>query len=227
VSRRHARRERVPSAAGVTIALETGGLRRTPPVPGSEANRTAGAVAGLEETRDMDHYIPKRRVPVTYWSTDHGVAEGQIFLDLDPSGSRHQTILAKLNSPSRFIPVATGSDGRIELVSRVRLVRLVPGPDVLHSDVFTRGFAPSREEDAEVWLTDGSSVTGRVWMPLERPTQRISDFMNQRGREFFVLLSAREVQLVNAAAVARMAISESAGAPLTTRGSRMPEVLPT
>ena len=175
----------------------------------------------------MDHYIPKRRVPVTYWSTDHGVAEGQIFLDLDPSGSRHQTILAKLNSPSRFIPVATGPDGRIELVSRVRLVRLVPGPDVLHSDVFTRGFAPSREEDAEVWLTDGSSVTGRVWMPLERPTQRISDFMNQRGREFFVLLSAREVQLVNAAAVARMAISESAGAPLTTRGSRMMEVLPT
>ena len=64
-------------------------------------------------------------------------------------------------------------------------------------------------------------------MPLERPTQRISDFMNQRGREFFVLLSGREVQLVNAAAVARMAIAENAGAPLTTRGSRMMEVLPT
>ena len=175
----------------------------------------------------MDHYIPKRRLPVTYWSADHGAAEGRIFLDLDPSGSRHQTILAMLNSPSRFIPVATGPDGRIELVSRVRLVRLVPGPDVLHSDVFTRGFTPSREEDAEVWLTDGSSVTGRVWMPLERPTQRISDFMNLRGREFFVLLSGREVQLVNAAAVARMAIQESAGAPLTTRGSRMTEVLPT
>ena len=175
----------------------------------------------------MDHYIPKRRIPVTYWSADHGAAEGQIFLDLDPSGSRHQTILAKLNSPSRFLPVATGPDGRIELVSRVRLLRLVPGSDVLHSDVFTRGFAPSREEDAEAWLTDGSSVTGRVWMPLERPTQRISDFMNQRGREFFVLLSGREVQLVNAAAVARMAIQENAGAPLTSRGSRMMEVLPT
>ena len=171
----------------------------------------------------MDHYIPKRRVPVTYWSADIGTAEGQIFLDLDPSGTRHQTILAKLNSPSRFIPVATGPDGRIELVSRLRLLRLVPGSDVLHSDVFTRGFAPSREEDAEVWLTDGSSVTGRVWMPLERPTQRISDFMNQRGREFFVLLRGREVQVVNAAAVARMAISESAGAPLTSRGSRMTE----
>lgn len=171
----------------------------------------------------MDHYIPKRRIPISYWSADTGAAEGQIFLDLDPSGSRHQTILAKLNSPSRFLPVATGPDGRIELVNRVRLLRLVPGPDVLQSDVFTRGFTPSREEDAEVWLTDGSSVTGRVWMPLERPTQRISDFMNQRGREFFVLSRGREVHLVNAVAVARMSVAESAGAPLTFHASRMVE----
>ncbi len=169
----------------------------------------------------MDHYIPKRRLSITYWCAETGEANGQIFLDLDPSGSRHQTILAKLNSPSRFIAVASGPDGRIELINRTRLLRLAPGPEVLHSDVFTRGFAPSREEDAEVWLTDGSSVSGRVWMPLERPTQRISDFMNQRGHEFFVLLRGREVQLVNGVAVARMAVTESAGAPLTTHGSRM------
>ena len=170
----------------------------------------------------MDHYIPKRRIAVTYWSADHArAADGQIFLDLDPSGSRHQTILAKLNSPSRFLTVASGSDGRIELVNRVRLLRLVPGPSVLQSDVFTRGFMPSREEDAEVWLTDGSSVSGRVWMPLDRPSQRVSDFMNQRGQEFFVLLRGREVQLVNAVAVARMVVQESAGAPLTTLDARM------
>jgi len=173
----------------------------------------------------MDHYIPKRRLPICYWSADTGASEGRIFLDLDPAGSRHQTILAKLNSPSRFVAVATGPDGRIELINRSRLLRIVPGPDVLQSDVFTRGFAPSREEDAEVWLTDGSSVTGRVWMPLERPSQRISDFMNQRGREFFVLLQGREIHLVNAGAVARMAIAESAGAPPTIRDSRMPEEL--
>ena len=123
-------------------------------------------------------------------------------------------------------PLAAFFDpARIELVNRVRLLRLVPGPDVLQSDVFTRGFTPSREEDAEVWLTDGSSVTGRVWMPLERPTQRISDFMNQRGREFFVLLQGREIHLVNAAAVARMAVAESAGAPPASRDSRIAEEL--
>jgi hypothetical protein len=165
----------------------------------------------------MDHYIPKRRVPVTYWTTDLGGAEGDVFLDLDPSGNRHQTLLSRLNSPTRFLPVACGPDGRIDLVSRIRVVRLVPGPDVLQSDVFTRGFTPSREEDAELWLTDGSSVSGRVWMPLERPSQRLSDFLNLRGRDFFVLLVAGGIQILNTAAVARIALVERAGPPIAVR----------
>ena len=62
-------------------------------------------------------------------------------------------------------------------------------------------------------------------MPLERPSQRLSDFMNQRGREFFVLLRGREVHLVNAVAVARMSVAESAGAPLTSHVSRIAEAV--
>ena len=58
-------------------------------------------------------------------------------------------------------------------------------------------------------------------MPLERPTQRISDFMNQRGWEFFVLLTGCDVQLVNSGAVVRMGLSESAGAPLDSLDPRM------
>ena len=47
--------------------------------------------------------------------------------------------------------------------------------------------------------------------------------MNLRGQEFFVLLRDREVQLVNAAAVSRMSLAESAGAPLTTHAIRIGE----
>ena len=169
----------------------------------------------------MDHYIPKRRVPVTLWSNDFRGVEGQVFLDLDPSGSQHQTILAKLNESSRFLPAAVGPQGQIQLYQKSRLLRVTAGTQVLQSDVFNRGFLPWREEEAEVWLADGTSVSGRVWMPLERPTQRISDFMNQQRLEFFVLLTGRDVQLVNSEAVVRMALSESAGAPLDSRDSRI------
>lgn len=163
----------------------------------------------------MDRYIPKRRVPVRLWTNDVRGVEGRIFLDLDPAGSSHQTILAKLNEPSRFLPVATGPEGFIQLFHKSRLVRMVPGAGVLQADVFARGFQPCREEEAEVWLSDGTSVSGRVWMPLERPSQRVSDYMNQRGAEFFVLVSGGDVQLVSTGAVTRMALAESAGAPLS------------
>ena len=171
----------------------------------------------------MDHHIPKRRVPITFWCADRGEAHGQIFLDLDPTGGRHRTVLAWLNSPSRFIPVAMDPDGRIELVLRSRWLRLVPGPDVAQSDVFAHGMAPWREEDAEVWLTDGSSMVGRVRMPLERPTQRLSDFLNRLGSDWFVLRQGPVTQLVNGAAVVRVAPIPADVAPRTSRGSRTRE----
>jgi hypothetical protein len=52
-------------------------------------------------------------------------------------------------------------------------------------------------------------------MPLQRESQRISDFMNQQGWQYFVLITPVALHLVNAAAVAGMQLAESAGAPLS------------
>ncbi len=169
----------------------------------------------------MDHYIPKRRVPVTLWSVECPPTRGDVFLDLDPTGVQHQTVLSKLNETLRFLPVAVGPRGLIQLFHKSRLSRVTAGPDVLPSDVFNRGFLPWREEEGEVWLSDGTSIAGRVWMPLERPTQRISDFLNRQGSEYFVLLTSRDVQLVNSEAVVRVDLTESAGAPLDSLDSRI------
>jgi hypothetical protein len=163
----------------------------------------------------MDHYIPKRRIPVTLWSHDLQGLPGWVFLDLDAAGNRHQTVIEKLNESARFLPVAVGDEGRILLVNKNRLCRVAIGSQVIQSDVFARGFRPWREEEAELALSDGSSLAGRVWMPLERETQRISDFMNQQGWQYFVLLTPVALHLVNAAAVVGMKLAESAGAPLT------------
>jgi len=162
----------------------------------------------------MDHYIPKRRIPVTLWSSDLAGLQGWIFLDLDAAGNRHQTLLEKVNEATRFLPVAVGDEGRIQLVNKERVSRLTTGRQVIQSDVFARGFQPWREEEAEVALADGTHLEGRIWMPLQRESQRISDFMNQRGGEFFALIRPVSVHLVNTGAVVSVKLSESAGAPL-------------
>lgn len=163
----------------------------------------------------MDHYIPKRRIPVTLWSSQLMGLQGWVFLDLDAAGNRHQTVLGKLNESSGFVPVAVGEEGLIQLVNKRRLSRLTTGRQVIQSDVFARGFQPWREEEAELVLDDGTLLSGRVWMPLQRESQRISDFMNQRDGEFFALVTPVGVHLVNGAAVVSVKLAESAGAPLT------------
>jgi hypothetical protein len=161
----------------------------------------------------MDHYIPKRRIPVTLWSSDLPGLAGSIFLDLDAAGNQHQTLLEKLNESARFLPVAIGPEGRIQLVNKRRVTRVTAGRHVVQSDVFARGFQPWREEPAEILLCDGTTLAGRIWMPLERESQRISDFVN-RGAEFIALISPIAVHLVNTAAVVGIQVSEVAGAPL-------------
>jgi len=162
----------------------------------------------------MDHYIPKRRIPVTLWSGHLLGLQGWVFLDLDASGNRHQTVLGKLNESSRFLPVAVGDDGRIQLINKRRLSRLTTGRQVIQSDVFARGFQPWREEEAEVVLDDGTSIEGRIWMPLQRETQRLSDFMNQREGDFVALVTPIAVHLINSGSVVAVLLRESAGAPL-------------
>lgn len=162
----------------------------------------------------MDHYIPKRRIAVTLWSNRSQGDSGHLFLDLDPSGNRHQTLIERLNETARFLPMAVGEEGRIHLFNKSRVARVTVGRSVLASDVFARGFSPWREEDCELQLEGGVALVGRVWMPLERETQRLSDFMNQQGGQFFVLLTPSGIHLVNAAAVVEMKLAESAGAPL-------------
>jgi hypothetical protein len=161
----------------------------------------------------MDRYIPKRRIPVTVWSNDLAGLAGSIFLDLDAAGNQHQTLLEKLNEVARFLPIAVGPEGRIHLVNKDRITRVTAGRQVVQSDVFARGFKPWREEPAEILLGDGTMLAGCVWMPLERESQRISDFMNA-GSPFIALLTPVAVHLVNAASIASLQVSEVVGAPL-------------
>jgi len=169
----------------------------------------------MDDETPMDHQVPKRRIPVTIWSSDLPGLAGSVFLDLDADGNQHPTVLDELNASGRFLPLAVGPEGRIHLVNKARVARVTAGGGVSQADVFARGFRPWREEPAEVLLADDTLLAGRVWMTLERESQRVSDFMNQRGCRFFALLTPVAVHLVNAAAVVSIVVSEVAGAPLS------------
>src|SRR5262249_30726853 len=152
-------------------------------------------------------------IPVTLWSSELAGLAGSIFLDLDAAGNQHQTLLEKLNESARFLPIAVGPEGRIHLVNKRRVTRVTAGRQVVQSDVFARGFKPWREEGAEILLSDGTLLAGRVWMPLDRESQRLSDFVNGAG-EFLALLTPVAVHLVNVGAIASLQVSEVMGAPL-------------
>jgi hypothetical protein len=164
----------------------------------------------------MDYYVPKRRIPVTLWAEDRQSVAGQIFLDLDSRGGQHPTIVEMLNQTSPFLPVAIGPEGRVRLFNRSCLMRVSPGRQVIQSDIFSRGFQPWREERAEIAMRDGARLSGQVWMPLERETERLSDYLNRLGPRFFVLLTPAGIHLLNGAGVAEVELAESLGAPLAS-----------
>ena len=168
----------------------------------------------------MDHYVPKRRIPVTLWSRELQGVAAQVFLDLDARGAHHPTLLDMLNHSTPFLPVVVGEDGRVHLFRRQHLARVTPGRQAIPSDLYSRGFEEWREERAEVSLADGTRLSGRVWMPLERETQRISDFLNALGSRFFVLITPSGTHFVNAASVVHVELDEGAGAPLGERASQ-------
>ena len=55
-------------------------------------------------------------------------------------------------------------------------------------------------------------------MPLARKSQRLSDYMNQVGDGFFVLLTAAGPHLLSPRGLVEMRLAESAGAPLAAAG---------
>jgi hypothetical protein len=211
--------ELLESGVRTPVSKET--LPRAASAPGHEPSLPRKRLAGrtdADQTRTgtapiMDHHIPKRRVPVTLWSNGLDAVSARLFLDLDATTRCHQTILEKLDESTPFLPAATGDEGRIHLFNKRHILRVTPGKSVILADVFLRGFRPWREEAAELTLVDGTALAGKVWMPLARESQRLSDFMNQ-GSGFFVLLAPVGPHLIHPRGVAELRLSENAGAPL-------------
>lgn len=75
--------------------------------------------------------------------------------------------------------------GRTSLAN-ARDDRFGPGPDHLESIIYDARPVDQREEEV-VLETDRYRVTGKLTLPREGYRSRLSDYVNQRDREFFAL----------------------------------------
>src|SRR5689334_19646530 len=105
--------------------------RAEPAVPAEGLLRRARRAAGASDCAPafvmdrgvaMDHYIPKRRIPVTLWVRGRDAVAAHLFLDIQGERRGTVTLLSKLNESAPFLVTAVGPEGRIHLVHKSLVV---------------------------------------------------------------------------------------------------------
>jgi hypothetical protein len=147
----------------------------------------------------MPRYIEKMRVPVRLALIGCEPVEG--YLSLSPQAEMHEgpeTILDRLNAPTRVVPFVRIEDGAVLLVVRAHIEWVAAGPDVAPSLVNRAHFQHTREEHVEVRLLGGKRHRGVLAIEMPHEFNRVSDFLNADG-EFFPLQTPEGTLLFNKA----------------------------
>lgn len=145
----------------------------------------------------MPRYIEKIRVPVRIALPGQAPVAG--YLSLLPHSEHHagpETILDRLNEPTRVVPFQRADDGAVLLVNRAQLDWVEAGADVEPGHLRTSSFRATREEHVNVRLTSGMEFEGV--MPIEMPDEynRASDYLNEDA-DFFLVECAGVTRIVN------------------------------
>ncbi len=145
----------------------------------------------------MARYIEKLRVPVSVVLPGSPPVHGH--LSLLPHSEHHagpETILDRLNEPTRVVPFQRASDGAVLLVNRAQIDWVEAGPDVESTYLQRASFQATREEHVQVRLTSGAEFDGV--MPIEMPDEynRASDYLNESS-DFFLVECSTGVRIVN------------------------------
>ncbi len=164
----------------------------------------------------MTSYVEKIRVPVRV--SQPGLAPMDGYLSLGPQAQFHagpETLLERLNAPSRVIPFQRGEDGRTLLLSRLDVEWVAADPAVSPLLIRPPNFQITSEEMASIRLAGGATLEGRVQMELPEHLNRASDYVNGE-EDFFPLMTPFGVLLVNKLRVTCYELhSESPSPPFT------------
>jgi hypothetical protein len=162
----------------------------------------------------LAEYIPKLRVAVRIAQPHHEPTSG--FLSLAPRAEFHdgpETLLERLNTRDRMIPFTRQADNAVVLISRLELEWVAVAPGVSEDWICPPTFAVTREERVLVRFRSGEQVDGLLRMELPEMVNRASDFLNG-PEDFFALVTADGVRLVNKHAVLDTRVYESSPLPI-------------
>jgi len=142
-------------------------------------------------------YVQKIRVPVRVSQGGLPPIEGD--LALGPQAEFHagpETVLERLNTVSRVIPLQRAEDERTLLLNRSDIDWVAADPSVAASLICPPTYQVTHQESVELRLIGGASLEGQVQIELPEHLNRASDFMNG-PEDFFPLLTPFGVLLVN------------------------------
>lgn len=159
----------------------------------------------------MSRYVQKLRVPVRLALVGGEVLEGH--LSLAPRAENHdgpESLLERLNAPTRVVPFHHDADGSVRLVHRTRIEWLAAGPNVASILVRRPLYQHTREEHVRVRLAGGHAFEGVMAFEMPNEFNRLSDFLNE-PEEFFPLLTAEGTVLVGKACLVDVRLSAEIG----------------
>jgi hypothetical protein len=162
----------------------------------------------------LAEFIPKLRVSVRVAQPGLSPTEG--YFSLAPHAEFHsgpETVLERLNTRDRVVPFQRHADSATMLLSRHELEWVAIGPGVNEEWICPPTFAVTREERVRVRMRSGEEIEGLLRMELPELVNRASDFLNGPD-DFFALVTADGVRLVNKHAVLDTRVYESSPLPV-------------
>lgn len=161
----------------------------------------------------MTSYVEKIRVPVRIAQAGLPPVDGYLSLGLQAEfHAGPETLLERLNTPSRVVPFQRGADERTLLFNRSDIEWVAADPAVAPHLICPANYQVTGEEAASVRMMGGNTLEGHVQMELPEHLNRASDYMNG-PEDFFPLLTPFGVLLVNKQRVSCLELHHASPAP--------------
>jgi hypothetical protein len=161
----------------------------------------------------MTRNIDKIRVPVRLASLGCDAVEG--ILSLSPNAELRdgpETLLDRLNAPTRIVPFLRAADSAVLLLVRTQLEWVLAGPGVRPEMVHPPHFMATREEQVRVRMIGGACHEGVLAIEMPTEFNRLSDFLN-RDEDFFALLTTGGTLLLNKACLVDVSVRGAGSLP--------------